>query len=85
MRILSIDVGMKHLAFCVFVIQNTERFIVEKWDIVNLCTNNQTNKKCMGTTKRTRYVIESRNSIKITNSTAKYTPKINHSSFLPII
>ncbi len=52
MRILSIDVGMKHLAFCVFVIQNTERFIVEKWDIVNLCTNNQTNKKCMGTTKK---------------------------------
>ena len=52
MRVLSIDVGMKHLAFCVFVIQNTERFTVEKWDIVNLCTNNQTKKKCMGTTKK---------------------------------
>ena len=54
MRVLSIDVGMKHLAFCVFVIQNTERFTVEKWDIINLCTNNKTQKKCMGITKKSK-------------------------------
>lgn len=52
MRILSIDVGMKHLAFCSFVITDTERFNVEKWDIINLCSNNQTKKCCMGTTKK---------------------------------
>jgi hypothetical protein len=52
MRVLSIDVGMKHLAFCMFVIENTERFTVEKWDIINLCTNNQTKKICMGSTKK---------------------------------
>ena len=36
MRILSIDVGMKHLAFCVFVIKNTKHYTVEKWDVIGI-------------------------------------------------
>ena len=52
MRILSIDVGMKHLAFCVFAIKNTKHYTVEKWDVINLCTNGKETKKCMGVTKK---------------------------------
>ena len=34
MKILSIDVGIKNLAFCLF--DKDEHFKVTKWDIVNL-------------------------------------------------
>ena len=37
MKILSIDVGIKNLAFCLFNIKNNECEI-EKWDVINLCT-----------------------------------------------
>jgi hypothetical protein len=34
-RILSIDIGIKNLAFCLFEIENNI-YSVKKWDIVNI-------------------------------------------------
>ena len=37
MRILSIDVGIKNLAFCLFVKpEGSENFTISKWDVVNI-------------------------------------------------
>ena len=37
MRILSIDVGIKNLAFCLFEkTEESSHFNINKWDIVNL-------------------------------------------------
>ena len=37
MKILSIDVGIKNLAFCLFVkSQSADHFKISKWDVVNL-------------------------------------------------
>jgi hypothetical protein len=51
MKILSIDVGMKHLAFCLFNIENKEKYTIDKWDVINLCKSTH-EKKCMGKTKK---------------------------------
>lgn len=41
MKILSIDVGIKNLAFCLFERKtDTEHFTVTQWDIVNLSSEN---------------------------------------------
>ena len=37
MSILSIDVGMKHLAVCV-INNNTEHHNIIAWDVINLCS-----------------------------------------------
>ena len=37
MKILSIDVGMKNLAFCLFHIKDSMEFEILKWDVLNLC------------------------------------------------
>ena len=40
MKILSIDVGMKDLAFCVLhVNKNNKNYTIDKWDIVDLCNS----------------------------------------------
>jgi hypothetical protein len=37
MKILSIDVGIKNLAFCLFEkLENNQLFIIKKWDIINI-------------------------------------------------
>lgn len=51
MKILSIDVGMKHLAFCLFSIKEAGKFEIDLWDVVNLCSE-ENEKKCMGKTKK---------------------------------
>ena len=43
MFILSIDVGMKHLACCLFTIQNKE-YLISKWCVIDLC--NEEKHKC---------------------------------------
>lgn len=48
MRILSIDVGMKNLAFCLFE-KKDDKILIEKWDVIDLC--NTTKEKCCGWTK----------------------------------
>jgi hypothetical protein len=37
MKILSIDVGMKNLAYCLLSVDDTSHFNICKWDVVNLC------------------------------------------------
>ena len=37
MKILSIDVGMKNLAYCLFKIQDNLEYNIELWDVVDLC------------------------------------------------
>ena len=60
MKILSIDVGIKNLAFCLFVkSENNIHFTIKKWDIVNIAE--QHTYKCCFTSKN-----------KICNSEAKY-------------
>lgn len=45
MKILSIDVGMKNLAYCLFSISENNYTIID-WDVIDLCK--QTKKICMG-------------------------------------
>lgn len=38
MKILSIDIGIKNLAYCVLEIEeNSTTFNIIKWDVINLC------------------------------------------------
>ena len=37
MKILSIDVGMKNLAYCLFNIHDDLEYNIEKWDVIDLC------------------------------------------------
>ena len=37
MRILSIDIGIKHLAFCLFNCDDKKDYKIEKWNVINLC------------------------------------------------
>ena len=73
MRILSIDVGIKHLAFCLFNYQNHDDYNIEKWDVINLC-NDKIYKCCGQNSKknpaRAHHAIQKKILI-----TAKYTPK----------
>lgn len=46
-RVLSIDVGIKNLAFCLFEKTNeTTHFIIKKWDIINLSQEDEQMKCC---------------------------------------
>ena len=37
MNLLSIDVGIKNLAYCLFSIKDNKYYTIESWDVVNLC------------------------------------------------
>ena len=53
MKLLSIDVGIKNLAFCLFEKAETN-YIIKKWDIINLSTNlvsSEEKYKCCDTEK----------------------------------
>ena len=41
MKILSIDVGMKNLAICLFNIRDNLEYEIELWDVLNLCKDEQ--------------------------------------------
>lgn len=48
-RILSIDVGIKNLAFCLFEkSQESNYFSIKKWDIINLSQEDEIKKCCFG-------------------------------------
>ena len=38
MNVLSIDVGMKNLAYCILKVENNEYKIID-WDVINLCND----------------------------------------------
>lgn len=50
MRLLSFDVGIKNLAYCLFEINSITDYTVIDWDILNLC--NETNHICCGQNKK---------------------------------
>tara|TARA_B100000900_G_scaffold126708_2_gene107035 strand:+ start:23885 stop:24718 length:834 start_codon:yes stop_codon:yes gene_type:complete len=62
MNILSIDVGMKNLAICLFNITDELHYKIKIWDVVNLC--NETNYCCGEINKKTN---------KTCNKKAKFT------------
>ena len=89
MRILSIDVGIKHLAFCLFNYQVTGEYKIEKWDVINLC--NDKIYKCCGQnakkkpcTRTPRYTKEGTYYCKIhaKNKDFKIPPKTLYKSSL---
>ena len=52
MNILSFDVGMKNLAYCLFRIENKQYTILD-WDIINICSNSKEEKQiCQGVKKK---------------------------------
>ena len=46
MKILSIDVGIKNLAFCLMESDHENQIKIHKWDVVNLCNNDYFCKVC---------------------------------------
>ena len=54
MKILSIDVGIKNLAFCLFCNNDTTNhsFLIKKWNVVDLSTSEEVVKKCCGKEKK---------------------------------
>ena len=63
MKILSIDVGMKNLAYCLIDYKDGEQYSIIDWDIIDLCENTQN--ICMGKQKNGNKC----------NKIAKYTKK----------
>ena len=55
MKILSIDVGMKCLAYCILSIDDKE-YKIEKWGILDLC--NEKHHKCCGQNKKRKKPCE---------------------------
>lgn len=62
-KILSIDVGMKNLAFCLIDYKDNNNYSIIKWDVIDLCENS--NEICMGKKKNGENC----------NKKAKYTKK----------
>ena len=82
MKLLSIDVGMKCLAYCLFSVDE-QNYSIEKWGILDLC--NQKKYKCCGINKKNKQPCEKQQSIlKTTNITAKFMPKSNHLKYPPM-
>ena len=89
MRILSIDVGIKHLAFCLFNYQSHDEYKIEKWGVINLCNDkiynccgqNSKKKPC---TRTPRYTKENTYYCKIhaKNKDFKIPPKNLYKSSL---
>jgi len=54
MKLLSIDVGIKNLALCLFNIENKEKYEILNWDVVNLC--NEIDVKCFMCSKSAKFI-----------------------------
>ena len=46
MKILSIDVGMKNLAYCLFFINDSSVFEIDSWDVIDICRTDSPKKCC---------------------------------------
>lgn len=69
MNILSIDVGIKNLAFCLFQIENND-YIIKEWDVVDL--TNTCIKKCIICNKKATYFNKNDNFCKIHSKKCDY-------------
>ena len=57
MNVLSFDVGMKNLAYCLFRIENKQYTILD-WDIINICSNKEEVKQVWYSKNLVYYLIE---------------------------
>ena len=73
MSILSIDVGMKHLAYCVIKTNSKENYEILDLSIINLCTDKVTPKCVINTSKK--YAIRNLNITKTITIIVNYMPK----------
>ena len=59
MKLLSIDVGMKNLAYCLLDIDISNNYVIDEWGIINLCKDKQQycncNKKSGKCTSKAKY------------------------------
>lgn len=60
LNILSIDVGMKNLAICLFNITDNIEYKIQVWDVLNLCEEQnficgEKNKKCLPCNKNAKF------------------------------
>jgi hypothetical protein len=62
MRIMSFDVGIKNMAYCVFSISGEQLFSIEDWNVVNLMSNERPMSapvcNCMISTKKGKIITE---------------------------
>ena len=80
MKILSIDVGMKNLAFCLFHIKDSMEFEILKWDVLNLCEEKE--HLCKELKKDGKPCNKKQNILKKINIIAKHMPKIKNIKYL---
>jgi hypothetical protein len=52
MNILSIDVGMKCLAYCLFTVTDNKEYSINKWGVLDLCR--EQHHKCCGITNKNK-------------------------------
>ena len=89
MRILSIDIGIKHLAFCLFNCDDKKDYKIEKWNVINLCKDKLytcvgTNTKKKPCTRTPRYTKNNSYYCKIhaKHNTLKIPPKEYKEAYL---
>ena len=46
MKLLSVDVGIKNLALCLFHVESKEQYEIANWNVVNLCNEKAVNCSC---------------------------------------
>ena len=76
MRILSIDIGIKHLAFCLFNIRAKDDYKIEKWGL-SICATKK--KCCVKDVKAEKNANAHPDIPKMTKPSAKYTRE--HATF----
>ena len=68
MKLLSFDVGIKNLAYCLIDITDDKQYSIKKWDVINLC-----NEPCQFCTHCKKKAFFSKNSINYCKIHAKKT------------
>ena len=79
MKILSIDVGMKNLAYCLFNIQDNLEYNIEKWDVIDLCK--ETIHMCGEKNKNGKPCKKRQNFSKMINTIVKFVLEIKNTRY----
>ena len=64
MKLISFDVGIKNMAYCIFEYKHNS-LVVQDWNIINLTECEKVSKKC-------NFIVKSKKQCKPCNKTAKY-------------